>query len=147
MRYFKQIGGRLSEYSGPQMGAAWYANNEWLPYAGTLGTDWLYVDAAGAIAELSPEEFAALHPVIPHELVDGEKVITAVYDLIPSSTIAAVMSSPDAVKEAVKGLTLLTTNAAPDGMIDLLDSRVAAWLSLAGLTLDQVKNKMAEAQP
>ncbi len=65
MRYFKLTDGRLAEYSGPQMGAAWYAAEGGLPYAGTLGTDWLYVDAAGAIAERSPEEYAALHPVPP----------------------------------------------------------------------------------
>lgn len=145
MRYFKRTDGRLEEYSGPQMGAAWYAAEGWLPYAGTLGADWLYVDAAGAIAELSAEEYEALHPVVPHDWADKEEVITAVYDLIPASTIAAVMASPDAVKEAVKGLTLLTTGAAPDGMIDLLDSRVAAWLALAGLTLEQVKAKMEAA--
>lgn len=63
MRYFKLTDGRLAEYSGPQMGAAWYAANRWLPYAGTLGVDWLYVDAAGTIVELSAEEYAALHPV------------------------------------------------------------------------------------
>jgi len=65
MRYFKQTDGRLAEYSGPQMGAAWYAANGWLPYAGTFGIDWLYVDGNGVIAELSAEEYAALHPAPP----------------------------------------------------------------------------------
>ena len=65
MRYFKQTDGRLDEYFGPQMGAAWYAAEGWLPYPGTLGADWLYVDGNGAIAELSAEEYEALHPEPP----------------------------------------------------------------------------------
>lgn len=64
MRYLKLIDGRLAEYSGPQMGAAYYAAEGYLPYAGKLGADWLHVDGE-AIAELSPEEYAALHPEPP----------------------------------------------------------------------------------
>ena len=65
MRYFKLTDGRLDEYFGPQMGAAWYAAEGYLPYAGTLGTDWLYINADGAIAERSSEDYAALHPPPP----------------------------------------------------------------------------------
>lgn len=139
MRYFKMRDGRLTEYSGPQMGAAWYAAEGWLPYVGTLGVDWLYVDDAGAIAELSAEEYAALHPVVPHELVDGAAVIAAAYALIPPSAISSVMSDPASTKDALSGLAMLTTKKAPDGMIDLLDPMVAHWFSLAGITLDQVR--------
>ena len=42
------------------------------------------------------------------------------------------------------GLALLTTNAAPDGKIDLLDSRVPEWLAVFDLTLEQVREKMNE---
>ncbi|MGE4565962.1 MAG: hypothetical protein AB7F32_13890, partial [Victivallaceae bacterium] len=139
MRYLKLIDGRLAEYSGPQMGAAWHAAEGWLPYAGMLNVDWLYVDAAGTIAELSDEEYAALHPVAIRELVDGEKVIAAAYDLVSPTAIASVMSDPGSIKDALAGLALLTTKKAPDGMIDLLDPMVSHWFSLAGITVDQVR--------
>ncbi|MGE4563375.1 MAG: hypothetical protein AB7F32_00765 [Victivallaceae bacterium] len=146
MRYLKLTDGLLAEYSGPQMGATWYADNGWMSYAGTLGTDWLYIDTAGSIAELSPEEYAALHPVIPRELVDKEAVIAAAYDLIPASTIASVMTNPSSVKDAIAGLAMMNSKKAPDGMIDLLDPMTENWFSLAGITLDQVREAIKTLQ-
>lgn len=81
----------------------------------------------------------------PEDWADKERLIGAVYALIPADAIAAVMSSPTALKDAIAGLALLSTGAAPDGMINLADPRVSQWLALAGLTLEQVKNKIAEA--
>ena len=64
MRYFKLTDGLLEEYCGPQMGAAWFAANRYLPYAGMLGVDWLCLDQ-GEIRAYSEAEYAALHPASP----------------------------------------------------------------------------------
>ncbi len=144
MRYFKLTDGRLAEYSGPQMGAAWHAAEGWLPYVGTLGTDWLYVDGDGAIAELSAEEYATLHPVVPAEIADKEKFIIAVRALVQPETVSAVMQNIQSLMAAIFSISMLTTGAAPGNDINLLHPEVTNFLTLAGLTLDQVKNKMAE---
>ena len=56
------------------------------------------------------------------------------------------MQSPDALKAGIAGLALLTTNAAPGGMIDLKDSRVAEFAGLLGVTVAQIKAQMVELQ-
>lgn len=81
----------------------------------------------------------------PEDWADKERLIGAVYALISASTIAAVMTTPAALKDAIAGLALLSTGAAPDGMLNLSDPRVSQWLALAGLTLEQVKAKMEVA--
>ncbi len=129
-----------------------------------------YIDAAGVRCDLISADNVALAEVHP-EYIDcelladamealglrlyraayasgdwasKERLITAAYALIPAETIASVMTTPAALKDAITGLALLTTGAAPDGMINLADPRVAQWLALAGLTLEQVKAKIEE---
>lgn len=77
---------------------------------------------------------------------DKERFIDALYMLVPAETVAAVMQSPEALKAGIAGLALLTTNAAPNGMIDLKDSRVAEFAGLLGLTIEAVRAKMDELQ-
>ena len=91
-------------------------------------------------AEPEPE------PEPTEEWADKELFISALYALVPAATVAAVMQSPDALKAGIAGLALLTTNAAPNGMIDLKDSRVAEFAGLLGLTVEAVKAKMDELQ-
>lgn len=129
-----------------------------------------YIDAAGVRCDLIIADNVALAPVHPEyserelladameemglrlyrsvyasgDWADKERLITAAYALIPVEAIAVVMTTPAALKDAIAGLALLTTGAAPDGMVNLADPRVSQWLALAGLTLEQVKSKMAE---
>lgn len=91
-------------------------------------------------AEPEPE------PEPAEEWADKEQFIDALYMLVPAETVAAVMQSPEALKAGIAGLALLTTNAAPNGMIDLKDSRVADFAGLLGVTVAQVKAKMDELQ-
>lgn len=83
-------------------------------------------------------------PEPTEEWVDKERFIDALYALVPAATVAAVMQSPEALKAGIAGLALLTTNAAPNGMIDLKDSRVADFAGLLGVTVAQIKAQMAE---
>lgn len=91
-------------------------------------------------AEPDPE------PEPTEEWADKEQFIDALYMLVPAETVAAVMQSPEALKAGIAGLALLTTNAAPNGMIDLKDSRVADFAGLLGVTVEQIKAKMIELQ-
>ena len=77
------------------------------------------------------------------EWVDKEKFVNAVYALVPAEAIPAVLADPETAKDAIVGMTLLTTDAAPGNMIDIADPRVSAWLSVSGVTVEQVKEVMA----
>ena len=86
----------------------------------------------------------APRPETTSEWVNKEQFLDALYALVPAEQLAAKLQDPESFKAGIMGLALLTTNAAPGGMIDLLDSRVPAWLEVFGLTLDQVREKMNE---
>lgn len=47
------------------------------------------------------------------------------------------------MKPAIAGMALLSSDAAPDGRINLADERVAEWLPLVGVTLEQVREVLA----
>ncbi len=81
---------------------------------------------------------------ITSEWVNKELFLDALYALVPAEQLAAKLQDPEAFKAGIMGLALLTTNAAPDGKIDLLDSRVPEWLGVFDLTLEQVREKMNE---
>ena len=117
MMYYDASGNR---YSGPSMGAGWMA---------ALG-----------YTTVAPEVSEPARPVT--EWVNKESFINALYLLVPASALAAVLADPEQTKAAVAGLALLSTDAAPGGMINLRDERVAGFLALAGLTLDQVRAAM-----
>lgn len=135
MRYIlKTEAGVVEEYHGPAMGDTWYAANGYIGYAGDLPLSRLDV-ADGAVIELPEPEPTA-------EWVPISAFIGALYTLIPAETVAAVLQNPEALKPGLAGLALLSSDAAPGGMIDLLDSRVAEWLALVNLTLEQVREKM-----
>ena len=88
----------------------------------------------------------APQPQTSSEWVNKEQFLDALYALVPADQLAAKLQDPTAFKAGIMGLALLTTNAAPGGMIDLLDSRVPEWLAVFDLTLDQVRAKMAELE-
>ena len=98
------------------------------------GSPLFFVD--GAVIEL-PE------PGPTVEWVPISAFIGALYALIPAEQVAAVMQNEAALKPALAGLALLSSDAAPGGMINLLDQRVSEWLALVNLTLDQVRDQMA----
>ena len=76
------------------------------------------------------------------EWVDKEKFINAVYTLVPAEAIPAALSDPETAKAAIAGMALLATDAAPGNQIDIADPRVSAWLSVSGVTVEQVKEVM-----
>jgi hypothetical protein len=76
------------------------------------------------------------------EWVDKEKFVNAVYALVPAEAIPAALSDPETAKAAIAGMALLATDAAPGNMIDIADPRVSAWLSVSGVTVEQVKQAM-----
>lgn len=80
------------------------------------------------------------------EWVNKELFLSALYALVPAEQLAAKLQDPAAFKAGIMGLALLTTDAAPDGKIDLLDSRVPEWLGVFDLTLEQVRAKMSELE-
>lgn len=75
----------------------------------------------------------------PHEWVDKELFVTAVYSLVPAEAIPAVLAEAETAKAAIAGMALLTTAAAPGNLIDIADKRVEQWLSASGVTVEQVR--------
>lgn len=128
---------RVIEYRGPGMGQTWFMAHGWIEYAGSLPLSRLDI-VDGVPVELPEQE------VVPRDWQDKERFIGALYALVPADVIVAVMSDAETLKGAVAGMALLTTNAAPAGMIDLLDARVVQWLEPTGLTIEQVKHKMEQ---
>ena len=100
MRYFKQTDGRLDEYFGPQMGAAWYAAEGWLPYPGTLGADWLRLYLAGPLWRfvLRPgvlSEDAVAGVMMPSvDAVNRHFPLTVVAVVPPAAATAGVLAAP-----------------------------------------------------
>ena len=137
MRQIRKINDAMEEYHGAAMGDTWYAANGYIGYAGTLPLSRLDV-VNGAVIEL-PE------PEPTEEWVPISAFVMALYALIPAERVAAVLQNEAALKPALAGLALLSSDAAPGGMIDLLDARVAEWLSLVNLTLDDVRNALNAA--
>ena len=138
MRYIlKTEAGVVEEYHGAAMGDTWYGANGYISYAGDLPLSRLDV-VNGAVIEL-PE------PEPTEEWVPISAFVMALYALIPTERVAAVLQNQDALKPALAGLALLSSDAAPGGMIDLLDERVSEWLALVDLTLDDVRNAMNAA--
>ena len=135
MRYIRKINNCVAEYCGPAMGDTWYTGNGYIGYSGDLPLSRLDVDD-GAVVEL-PE------PEPTEEWVPISGFIEALYALIPAEQVAAVLQNAEALKPALAGLALLSSDAAPGGMIDLMDARVSEWLALVNLTLDQVRIAIA----
>lgn len=138
MRQIRKINDGVEEYHGPAMGDAWYAENGYIGYSGDLPLSRLDV-VDGAVVEL-PE------PEPNSEWVQISAFVEALYALIPAEQVAAVLQNAEALKPALAGLALLSSDAAPGGMIDLMDARVSEWLALVNLTLDQVRSAMQHSQ-
>lgn len=79
----------------------------------------------------------------PGEWVNISDFIGALYELVPAETVAGVLQNPTSLKPAIAGMALLSSDAAPDGRINLADERVAEWLPLVGVTLEQVREALA----
>lgn len=82
--------------------------------------------------------------VDPREWVDKELFVNAVYALVPAEAIPAALAEAETAKAAITGMALLTTAAAPGNQIDISDPRVAQWLAVSGVTVEDVKQKMME---
>ena len=78
------------------------------------------------------------------EWVDKELFVNAVYALVPAEAIPAALAEAETAKAAIAGMALLTTAAAPGNQIDISDPRVAQWLAVSGVTVEDVKRKMTE---
>lgn len=81
-----------------------------------------------------------------HEWVNKELFVQAVYQLVPDAAIPAVLADAGTAKAAIAGITMLTTAAAPGNLIDLLDQRVADWLAVSGVTVEQVREVMKQME-
>lgn len=79
----------------------------------------------------------------PGEWVNISDFVGALYELVPAETVAGVLQNPTSLKPAIAGMALLSSDAAPDGRINLADERVAEWLPLVGVTLEQVREVLA----
>lgn len=132
--YVKKENEIIIAWNGPSLGRTAMLESGWILYTGTLPTSRLGI-VDGAVIEL-PE------PGPTSEWVPISAFIGALYALIPAEQVAAVMQNETALKPALAGLALLSSDAAPGGMIDLLDQRVSEWLALVNLTLDQVREEM-----
>lgn len=138
MRYIRKINGYVEESPiPPYRGAEYYAARGYLRSDSTLPLSRLDI-VDGEIIEL-PE------PEPTEEWVDKEAFINALYALIPAEYLTAALQDPEAFKQGIAGLALLTTDAAPGGQIDLMDPRVPAWLAAFDLTLEAVRAKMEES--
>lgn len=78
------------------------------------------------------------------EWVDKELFVTAVYELVPAEAILAALADAETAKAAIAGIGLFATGAAPGNSIDISDPRVAQWLGISGVTVEDVKAKMRE---
>jgi len=137
MRYIRKRDSGIEEApASPFRGKSWYLANGYLAYSGTLALSRLSI-ADGAVVELEETESAATE-----EWVDKETFINALASLLDSDTLAKELSVPNTFKTGLKGLALLTTNAAPDGQINLLDARVEPWLETFGLTRELVRQEI-----
>lgn len=137
MRYIRKINGYVEESPiPPYRGAEYYATRGYLRSDSTLPLSRLDV-VDGEIVELSEPE-----PTV--EWVDKEAFINALYALLPAEYLTAALRDPEAFKQGIAGLALLTTNAAPGGLIDLMDPRVPVWLAAFDLTPEAVRAKMEE---
>ena len=136
MRQIRKINDAVEEYHGAAMGDTWYGANGYIGYAGTLPLSRLDV-VNGAVIEL-PE------PEPTEEWVPISAFVMALYALIPAERVAEVLQNQDALKPALAGLALLSSDAAPNGMLNILDERVSEWLALVDLTLDDVRSVMQQ---
>lgn len=78
------------------------------------------------------------------EWVDKELFVNAVYELVPAEAIPAALAEAKTAKDAIVGMALFATGAAPGNSVDISDPRVAQWLAVGGVTVDEVKEKMQE---
>lgn len=137
MRYIRKINGYIEESPiPPYRGAEYYAARGYLRSDSALPLSRLDI-VDGEIVEL-PE------PEPTEEWVDKEAFIAALYALLPAEYLTAALRDPEAFKQGIAGLALLTTNAAPGGLINLIDPRVPVWLAAFDLTLEAVRAKMEE---
>ena len=100
-----------------------------------------FTDMTVAEINAAKAEWNAAHPD-RHDWRDKEKFIAAVKTLIPADKLVEILGDAAKLKESVAGLALLATDAAPGGLIDVNDSRVAQFLALSGLTVEQVLEAM-----
>ena len=109
MRYIlKTEAGVVEEYHGAAMGDTWFDANGYISYAGNLPLSRLDV-VDGAVIEL-PE------PEPTEEWVPISAFVMALYALIPAERVAAVLQNEAALKPALAGLALLSSDAAPGGI-------------------------------
>lgn len=132
--YIKKEQSQVIAWNGPSIGKTKMTEDGWIFYDGNIPVSRLDI-VDGEVVEL-PE------PKPTSEWVPISAFIGALYALVPAETVAQVLQNQDALKPALAGLALLSSDAAPNGMIDLLDERVSEWLALVSLTLDQVRDQM-----
>ena len=98
MRYFYMEDGILTEYLGVIKSNAEMAG--YAKYEGTKSVDWLKLNEEGAIQELTPEEYEALHPFDPTKHVFSKyKVKTAMQAIQTESGISLWQSVKNSLND------------------------------------------------
>ena len=120
----------------------WMKDNK--PFTGSIVVDGMRVFNP-TDEQLSAAGWVWIEPTPdPREWVDKELFVNAVSALVPAEAIPAVLADAQTAKAAITSMALLTTAAAPGNQIDISDPRVAEWLAVSGVSVEQVKAKMEE---
>ena len=137
MFYIRKINGN-DEYRpvSPYYGTAWYEDGGWMHYSGNLPQSRVTIEGGtqgddgitrgGTITEL-PE------PEPTEEWVAKRPFVSAITALL-SDEVKAALATNWQTHEWIAKL--------PGDAVNLLDAEVSAFLTAAGLTLEQVREKM-----
>jgi len=126
MRYIRKIDGAMKEApASPFRGASYYLANGFLAYSGTLTLSRLDI-VDGAIVELPALEAT-------EEWVEKRPFVSAITALLTDEVKAALAESWQTQAWIAK---------LPGDAVNLLDAEVSAFLTAAGLTLEQIRAEM-----
>ena len=126
MRYIRKIDGAMKEApASPYWGAGYYLANDYLAYAGTVPLSRLDI-VDGAIVELPALEAT-------EEWVEKRPFVSAITALLTDEVKAALAESWQTQAWIAK---------LPGDAVNLLDAEVSAFLTAAGLTLEQIRAEM-----
>lgn len=137
MFYVRKKDGRLEFLPiSPDKGAFWYTREGYMRYAGTLDRSRIDIvggdmDERGIVRGGTITELPAPEPT--QEWVEKRPFVSAITTLLPDEAKAAL---------AANWQTQAWIAKLPGDMVNMLDPEVSAFLTAAGLTLEQVRTQM-----
>lgn len=125
-------------YIGPTLSPDTMTRKGYIPYYGRLSVDRLsvYYENGVAVIEELPE------PAPTENWQSMSLFIGALYELLPADKLVEIMSTPELLKPAIAGMALLSSDLTQGGYIDLMNPKVAEFLALTGITLEQLETAM-----